>query len=170
LSGRHPTDEELDVSAEADWVAVSERRLPVDVVWKWASVAECGAVVSFCGTVRNYSDGRPGVVAIEYEAYTGQVVPRMTEIAAAARARWPGVGRLALLHRVGRLEVGDVSVVVVVSTPHRAEAFDVARFCIDTIKTSVPIWKRETWSGGSDWSLCDHPVEDVSTPSGLPPR
>jgi molybdopterin synthase catalytic subunit len=170
LSWRRPTDEELDAPAGADWVAVSERPLPVDVVSNWASVAGCGAVVTFCGTVRNHSEGRPGVIAVEYEAYTEQVVPRMTAIAGAARARWPGVGRLALLHRVGRLEVGDVSVVVVVSTPHRAEAFDAARFCIDTIKTSVPIWKRETWSGGSDWSLCDHPVEDVSTSSGLPPR
>ena len=61
---------------------------------------------------------------------------------------------MALLHRVGRLEVGEVAVVVVASTPHRAEAFAAAQFCIDTLKHTVPIWKRETWEGGSDWSVC----------------
>ena len=82
-------------------------------------------------------------------------------MAAAARRRWPAVGRLALLHRVGLLAVGDVSVVVVASTPHRAEAFDAARYCIDTLKRTVPIWKRETWAGGTDWSQCAHDIEDV---------
>jgi len=62
---------------------------------------------------------------------------------------------------VGVLAVGEVSVVVVASTPHRAEAFDAARFCIDTLKRSVPIWKRETWAGGTDWSLCSHDIEDI---------
>jgi molybdopterin synthase catalytic subunit len=75
------------------------------------------------------------------------------------------IGRLVLLHRVGRLEVGDISVVVTASTPHRAEAFAAAQFCIDTLKHTVPIWKRETWSGGSDWSLCSHEIEDHETPN-----
>jgi molybdopterin synthase catalytic subunit len=75
-------------------------------------------------------------------------------VAATARTRWPQIGRLALLHRVGRLEVGEVAVVVAASTPHRAEAFAAAQFCIDTLKHTVPIWKRETWEGGCDWSLC----------------
>jgi molybdopterin synthase catalytic subunit len=70
-------------------------------------------------------------------------------------------GRLVLLHRIGPLEVGDISVVVVASTPHRAEAFEVARYCIDTLKHTVPIWKKETWSGGTDWTVCDHDIEDV---------
>jgi len=114
----------------------------------------------FCGTVRNHSDGRPGVVSLEYEAYLEQVEPRLMAVASTARARWP-VGRLALIHRVGRLEVGEVSVVVAVSTPHRAESFEAARFCIDTVKESVPIWKRETWSEGSDWALCPNELVDV---------
>jgi molybdopterin synthase catalytic subunit len=78
----------------------------------------------------------------------------LTDVATTARARWPVIGRLALIHRVGRLEVGEVAVVVAVSTPHRAEAFAVAQFCIDTLKHTVPIWKLETWEGGSDWSVC----------------
>ena len=81
-------------------------------------------------------------------------MPRLTDVAASARARWPEIGRLALLHRVGRLEVGEVAVVVAASTPHRAEAFAAAQFCIDTLKHTVPIWKRETWEGGSGWSVC----------------
>jgi molybdopterin synthase catalytic subunit len=75
-------------------------------------------------------------------------------VAATARTRWPQIGRLALLHRVGRLVVGEVAVVVVASTPHRAEAFAAAQFCIDTLKHTVPIWKRETWEGGADWTVC----------------
>jgi molybdopterin synthase catalytic subunit len=87
-----------------------------------------------------------------------QVVPKLSLVADDARIRWPDIGRLVLLHRVGRLNVGDVAVVVAASTPHRAEAFAAAQFCIDTLKLTVPIWKRETWDGGSDWILCSHEV------------
>ena len=118
-------------------------------------------VVSFCGTVRDHSEGRPGVTSLEYEAYVEQVAPRLSLVADSARERWAEIGRLVLLHRVGRLEVGDVSVVVVASTPHRAEAFAAAQFCIDTLKHTVPIWKRETWTGGTDWSVCSPEVDDA---------
>jgi molybdopterin synthase catalytic subunit len=140
----------------AEWIAISERPLPVDDAWKWANLPGCGGIVTFCGTVRDNSDARTGVTSLEYEAYEEQVVPRLTTVAETARVRWPEIGRLVLLHRVGRLAVGEVAVVVVVSTPHRREAFEVAQFCIDTLKSSVPIWKRETWDGGSDWVLCGH--------------
>ena len=144
-----------------DWIAIGEDRLPVDQALAWASRPDCGGIVTFCGTVRDHSDDRPGVTALEYEVYPEQAVPRLEQVAAAARGRWATVGRLVLLHRIGRLEVGDVSVVVAASAPHRAEAFDVARYCIDTLKRTVPIWKRETWSGGTDWTVCDHDIEDV---------
>ena len=78
------------------------------------------------------------------------MVPRLDAIVAEARARWD-LGRVALLHRIGRLVVTECSVVVVVSAAHRAEAFDAARFCIETLKSTVPIWKSETWEGGVDW-------------------
>ena len=135
-----------------DWIAISEGELPVDDAWRWAGVPECGGIVTFCGTVRDHSDGRAGVTSLEYEAYEEHVVPRLAAVASTARSRWPQIGRLALLHRVGRLVVGEVAVVVVASTPHRAEAFAAAEFCIDTLKHTVPIWKRETWEGGADWS------------------
>jgi len=148
------TEPELEIPVGEDWMAISEGQLPVDAAWKWAGVPECGGIVTFCGTVRDHSDGRAGVTSLEYEAYEEQVVPRLAAVAATARTRWPQIGRLALLHRVGRLVVGEVAVVVVASTPHRAEAFATAQFCIDTLKHTVPIWKRETWEGGSDWSVC----------------
>jgi len=101
------------------------------------------------------------VTALEYEAYEEEVCPRLAAIVAEVRRRWPELGRVAALHRVGALDVGETSVLVAVSAPHRAEAFAAARFCIDTLKATVPIWKRETWEGGSDWALCSHSVEEV---------
>jgi len=144
----------------SDWIGVSEGSLPVDQAWSWAVVPSCGAVVTFCGTVRDHSAGRPEVTSLEYEAYVEQVIPRLDHVARSARSRWPDIGRLVLLHRVGHLVVGDVSVVVAASTPHRHQAFDAARYCIDTLKHSVPIWKRESWAAGSDWSLCSQTIED----------
>lgn len=145
-----------------DWVGLTAESIPVGRAVAWAERPHCGAVVLFTGTVRDHADGRPGVSELEYEAYEEEVVPRLSTIAAEARRRWDGLGRVALLHRVGTLSVGETSVLVAVSAPHRAEAFDAARFCIDTLKTTVPIWKRETWEGGSDWALCSHPVDQVS--------
>lgn len=144
-----------------DWIAITDGPLPADQAQSWASQPDCGGIVSFCGTVRDHSDGRPDVTRLEYEVYPEQAVPRLEQVAVAARQRWPMTGRLVLLHRTGPLAVGDISVVVVASTPHRAEAFEVARYCIDTLKHTVPIWKKETWSGGSDWTVCDHDAEDV---------
>lgn len=134
------------------WVGLSPHPLPLPAVAEWAVLPRCGAVVVFTGTVRDHAEGRPGVSSLEYEAYTAQVEPRLGGIADEARRRWPDLGRIALLHRTGLLEVGEASVAVAVSAPHRAEAFAAALFCIDTIKVTVPIWKRETWAGGRDWA------------------
>jgi molybdopterin synthase catalytic subunit len=147
-----------------DWVGVTADTLPIDAAAAFVARPDCGASVLFTGLVRDHSDGRPGVTALEYEAYEEEVIPRLASIAAACRARWATVGRLVLLHRIGRLAVGEASVVVVASAPHRAEAFEAARFCIDTLKATAPIWKREAWAGGEDWSTCAHPVEEVGQP------
>ena len=129
---------------------------------EWAARPHCGAVVVFTGMVRDHAEGRANVTALTYEAYDTEVEPRLAAIAAEARGRWPDIGRLALLHRCGRLVVGETSVVVVASAPHRGDAFEAARWCIDTLKTTVPIWKRETWEGGEDWSTCAHSVAEVT--------
>ncbi len=144
-----------------DWIAVAGEPLPVELATRWASRPDCGGIVTFCGTVRDHSEGRPGVTELEYEVYPEHAAPRLAGIAAAARGRWPELGRVVLLHRTGTLGVGEVSVVVVTATPHRGEAFEAARYCIDTVKHTVPVWKRETWAGGSDWSQCAHQIEDV---------
>jgi molybdopterin synthase catalytic subunit len=144
-----------------DWVGITSQPLPVDQANSWATTPACGAVVCFTGVVRDHSDGRDGVTGITYEAYEEEATRRLAAVAAEARRRWPMVGRLALLHRVGDLELSDASVVVVASAPHRGEAFAVARFCIDTLKETVPIWKREHWSGGSDWAECSHDARPV---------
>ncbi|MDQ4132421.1 MAG: molybdenum cofactor biosynthesis protein MoaE [Actinomycetota bacterium] len=144
-----------------DWLSLSDEPLPTAAALEWVQRPDCGAVVVFLGTVRDHADGRPGVTALEYEAYEEEVGPRLSSIASEARRRWPACRRLALLHRVGRLEVGETSVVVAASSAHRDDAFAAARFAIDTLKATVPIWKRETWAGGEDWSRACQPAAEV---------
>jgi molybdopterin synthase catalytic subunit len=135
----------------------------VEAALSWAPRPDCGAVVTFSGIVRDHAERRGGVIALTYEAYDAQVVPRLAAIAQETRRAWPAVGRLVLLHRTGELVVGDTSVVVVASAPHRAEAFDAARFAIDALKASVPIWKSETWAGGTDWATGSQPVSEIGS-------
>lgn len=144
-----------------DWVVLTSLPLPVDTANAWATTPGSGAVVCFLGVVREQSEGRDGVRGMTYEAYEEETTHRFAEIAREARRLWPDLERIALLHRVGELALSDTSVVVVVSAPHRAEAFEAARFCIDTLKETAPIWKREHWDGGSDWAEQSQPVRPV---------
>jgi molybdopterin synthase catalytic subunit len=144
-----------------DWIAVEGAPLPVDTATVWVTTPASGAVVVFLGVVRDHAEGRTGVTGLTYEAYEHEAVAKLGEVGAEARRRWPAVDRLALLHRTGDLALSEVSVAVVVSSPHRPEAFEAARFCIDTLKETVPIWKREHWDGGSDWATCSHSVRAI---------
>jgi molybdopterin synthase catalytic subunit len=108
-----------------------------------------GAVCLFVGVVRNENQGRP-VLHLEYEAYPEMALPLMEEIAAETARRFP-VTDVRLVHRLGRLEVGEASVAVAVSSPHRADAFAGCRFAIDSLKAKVPIWKKEFYADGSAW-------------------
>ena len=155
--------------ATGDWISVADDLLPVDDATKWATTPGSGAVVVFLGVVRDNSDGRDGVRGLSYEAYEEEAVAKLAAVADEARRRWSVVDRIALLHRVGDLELSEASVAVVVSSPHRPEAFEAARFCIDTLKETVPIWKREHWEGGSDWATRSHPVRAVEDPAGARP-
>ncbi len=157
-----PTIEGAMTGDEENWIAVTAEELPVARALAWASQPDCGGVVAFCGSVRDQSAGRPGVVSLEYEAYETYAATKMSEVARAVRARFTQVRRIALLHRVGVLSVGEVSVAVVVAAPHRSEAFEAARVCLDLVKATVPIWKRETWAGGSDWGQGARAILDVS--------
>ena len=109
-----------------------------------------GAVVVFLGTVRDHSPGKEGVTHLEYEAYREQVEAKISAIVAEAQQNWPLLG-VAVEHRVGRVEVGEASVGVAVSSAHRAEAFEAARYLIDELKQRAPIWKKEHWPGGAEW-------------------
>lgn len=134
-----------------EWLGLTDEPLPIGPMYEWCVRPDCGAVVLFSGTVRDHAEGRTDVTHLDYEAYDEMVVPKLDEIVAETRARWPELGRIALVHRIGRLELGESSVVAAVSAPHRPEAFAGARFAIDALKVSVPVWKRENWNGGSDW-------------------
>jgi molybdopterin synthase catalytic subunit len=108
---------------------------------------DCGAVVTFLGTVRDLTDGKV-TVALDYEAYPGMAEAKMAEIERDTRRRWP-VGEMRVVHRTGHLAVGEVSVAVAVSCPHRAQAFEACRHAIDRLKELVPIWKKENWADGT---------------------
>ena len=141
-----------------DWFELTDQPLAVGPVYEWCVRPDCGAVVLFSGTIRNHAEGRSGVEHLTYEAYAEQVVPRFKAIADELRQRWSGVGRVALLHRTGRLQVGESSVLAVVSAPHRPVAFEAARFAIDALKESAPIWKHEVWADGADWGTGAHDI------------
>lgn len=136
-------------------------RLAPEAASAWVVRPDCGAVVVFTGTVRDHAEGRSGVTQLEYEAYEGVAEARLAAVVAEARRRWAGLGRVVCLHRTGALDVGEPAVVVAVSAPHRDEAFDAARWCIDTLKSTVPIWKREAWAGGEGWGTDAQDVTDV---------
>jgi molybdopterin synthase catalytic subunit len=142
------------------WVGLLEGPLPVGGATEWVVRPDCGALVLFSGTARDHSVGRDGVHRLTYEAYEEQAASRLAAVADEARARWPEVGRLVLLHRTGALDLGESAVVVVVTAPHRPEAFAAARYCIDAVKASVPVWKSESWADGESWGLeAQHLVE-----------
>jgi molybdopterin synthase catalytic subunit len=150
-----------------DWVALTSEELLVGVAYDWAVRPDCGAVVLFSGTVRDHAEDRAGVTRLAYEAYEEHVVARLERIAAEIRRRWPVVGRVVLWHRVGELALGESSVVVAVSSPHRSEAFEAARFGIDTLKATAPIWKKEFWgdesrSGEQGWALAARDVSELA--------
>ncbi len=144
-----------------DWIGLAGTPLPAEVAVTWATRPDCGAVVAFAGTVRDHAEGRDGVEELVYEAYEAPALARMSAVVDEARVRWPAIARVAVLHRVGSLAVGETAVVVVVSAPHRHDAFAAGGYVIDAVKETVPIWKYERWRGGEDWGTGAHPVRSV---------
>lgn len=144
-----------DAGAEAGSISAEIRvgltRQPIDAAALVASVNDPrgGAVMLFCGTVREHSRDRH-VQFLEYEAHEALAEREMRRIAEEAARRWP-VLHLTAVHRLGHLNVGETSVAIAVSAPHRADAFAAARFVIDTLKQTVPIWKKEVWGDGEEW-------------------
>ena len=130
---------------------------------------DAGAVVLFFGTVRNNTDGRP-VNCLEYEAYPPMAEKKMAEIAQEISDKW-GLDRVAMVHRVGKLEIGEVSVAVAVASPHRKDGFEACKFAMDRLKQIVPIWKREVWADGeAEWVKPDAVYFDTLKPRKTDPQ
>jgi len=109
---------------------------------------QAGAVCTFLGTVREMTGDRR-TLSLDYEAYPEMAMKKLAELEDQARARWPII-EAAIVHRAGHLDLGEISVVVAVSCPHRHDAFEACRWLIDTLKEVVPIWKRESWADGTE--------------------
>jgi molybdopterin synthase catalytic subunit len=124
-------------------------RPAVDAIVQHVWHAGAGAIVTFEGAVRDHARGKR-IRYLEYDAYPEMAEQEMAKIAAEVERRWQS-DRVALVHRIGRLEIGEVSVVVAVSCPHRAEAFEACHYAIDTLKATVPIWKKEVAEDGAEW-------------------
>jgi MoaE-MoaD fusion protein len=143
-------------------------RDPIDVaaLARHVRAPENGAVVTFDGFVRNQSHNRP-TLYLEYEAYESMALAKMREIGARLHEKFR-IHRVAIVHRLGRLEIGETSVFIAVSAPHRAAAFDACRFAIDTLKRTVPIWKKEYLEDGAVWAEGELPPAPAATPRAKP--
>jgi molybdopterin synthase catalytic subunit len=129
---------------------VTAEPLSIDALSEAVTVPEAGGVTVFVGVVRDNTAGRR-VVALEYEAHAPMAEAKLKEIGEAVRQRWPSVQQVAMAHRVGRLPIGEASVVIAVSAAHRHDAFEACHFAIDRLKETVPIWKREIFEDGAVW-------------------
>jgi molybdopterin synthase catalytic subunit len=137
------------VSGGAGLCTLSDRPLDVEATTARVTGPGMGGVVTFVGAVRDEARGR-AIRHLEYESYPEMAEREMQKISDAAAERWPGV-KVAIAHRAGHLEVGDLAVVIAAAAPHRAEAFEACRFAIDTLKQTVPIWKKEVATDGEYW-------------------
>jgi molybdopterin synthase catalytic subunit len=142
----HPTSSQLRTDLRLTFAPLS-----LDEVYALADCPGNGAVVVMSGTVREQTEGRP-VVCLEYQAYEPMALKVFAQIAAQIQQQWPHTNTVVIHHRTGRLKVGEISVLVAVGCPHRAEAFAACRHAIDTLKHHAPIWKKEHWcDGASSW-------------------
>ncbi|HET7292815.1 MAG TPA: molybdenum cofactor biosynthesis protein MoaE [Vicinamibacteria bacterium] len=133
---------------------------PIALAALQGTASRDGALALFVGVVRDENAGR-GVLRLEYEAYEEMALSEMEAIEREARRRWP-ITEIRIVHRLGSMAIGEASVAVAVAAPHRDEAFDACRFAIDTLKRTVPIWKKEFYADGEVWlegpGACAHPV------------
>lgn len=129
---------------------ITSEPIDADAVYRAVLDDHDGAVVVFHGVVRDHSAGGRGVRYLEYEAYPEMAESQMRAIGDELRERW-AVQDVAMVHRIGRVEIGEASVVIAVAAPHRGAAFDACEYAIDTLKATVPIWKKEVFADGEVW-------------------
>jgi MoaE-MoaD fusion protein len=154
----------MPTPASSDLILLVEKTIDADALIRHVRTGGDGAIVTFDGCVRNQSHGRR-TLYLDYEAYESMALAKMRDIAAEAHAKFP-IDRVAIAHRFGRLEIGETSVFIAVSAPHRAAAFDACRYTIDTLKRSVPIWKKEYFEDGAVWADGELPPVPQDTQTG----
>jgi len=137
------------VSGGQDFYRVTDQPLSLDSLARVVSRNTSGAIAAFLGIVREFSRGRR-VLYLEYEAYKEMAEVTLKKIGEEVKKRWT-VDALAIVHRVGRLEIGEASVAIIVSAPHRKEALEACAYAIERLKADAPIWKKEVWGGGEEW-------------------
>lgn len=128
---------------------VTKKPIDLQELVEFVSDPEAGAIVTFIGTTRNHNEGRK-VIALDYEAYPEMAEKELARIGSQARAQWP-IARMAIVHRLGPVQITEASVIIAVSSAHRDAAFAACRFAIEEIKKAVPIWKKEVYEGGEVW-------------------
>jgi len=136
---------------------ITDQPLSLERLVSVVTRSSSGAVASFLGVVREQTRGRQ-VLYLEYEAYREMAIPKMREIADEIRRKW-NVDEIAMVHRIGHLEIGEASVAIAVSAPHRHQALAACAYAIDRLKETVPIWKKEVWTDGEEWigpAACEH--------------
>ncbi len=133
---------------EKDNFSITIAPLSIEDICALADNPANGAVVVMSGMVRNQTDGK-SVVALEYQSYQPMALKVFEQIATELRSQWPDINTVVIHHRVGRLKIGEISVLVAIGCPHRSEAFEACRYAIDTLKHTAPIWKKEHWADGS---------------------
>jgi molybdopterin synthase catalytic subunit len=138
----------LIVEPESDAFKITFAPLSFDEVYRRADASANGAIVVMSGTVRDRTDGKP-VSFLEYQAYEPMAIAVFKQIAAEIHKSWPQTNRVVIHHRIGKLKLKEISVLVAVGCPHRGEAFEACRYAIDTLKHQAPIWKKEYWADGS---------------------
>ena len=143
-------------------------REPIDMaaLARHVRAPEDGATVTFDGFVRNQSHNRP-TLYLDYEAYESMALAKMREIGVQLHEKY-AIHRVAMVHRLGRLEIGETSVFIAISASHRAAAFDACRFAIDTLKRTVPIWKKEYFEDGAVWADGELPPAPAATSHAKP--
>lgn len=146
--GEEPEEEHTSVTETPLYVLTYEP-IQVEEVTQKVIHPRHGAVLSFVGTTREFTNGQRTVL-LEYEAYGPMALRTMEQIGTELAQRWPGT-RCAITHRLGRVDLTEISVVIAVSTPHRAECYEASRYAIERLKQIVPIWKKEVWEDGSEW-------------------
>jgi molybdopterin synthase catalytic subunit len=137
------------LSDSRDLVAITGDRLSLDAAYEYVRAPSAGAVVTFVGTTRDAFDGKK-VDRLEYECYEPMALKKLRELCACIRGRW-AVENVYIAHRVGTVEVGETSVIIAVSSAHRAASLEATSWCIDELKATVPIWKKEFFEGGEVW-------------------